>query len=117
MTRSILAIALAATTALGAAGTASADSYFGVIDSQRSSILDLGTVTSDAGGLVQIFDYNGNLLAEKSLRAGANRNVRVPLNSYPSSDVVAVLTDGTTVLDQQRVKVDRAHSGNRNTIE
>ncbi|SLN23887.1 hypothetical protein [Roseisalinus antarcticus] len=104
MTR-IIALALAAT--VSTASLASADSYFGIIDAQGgSSILDLGTVVSETGGVVEI--YKGDtVIGSQAVRAGANSNVRINVNATPVSDVTAVLRSGDQVLDEARIDISR----------
>ncbi|SLN23877.1 hypothetical protein [Roseisalinus antarcticus] len=106
MTRTI-ALALAAAATLGTATVASADSYFGIIDRQGdSAILDLGTVVSEADGVVEI--YNGDtLLGSSAVRAGANGNVRVNVNTPPLTDVTAQLRSGDAVLAERQIDISR----------
>jgi len=103
MTR-IIALAVAAT--LGTASLASANSYFGVIGQQGgSSILDLGTVVSESAGQVLIFEGE-RLIGSKTIRMGANTNVRVDVRTPPRRDVTAVLSSGNRVLAEQRIDID-----------
>ncbi len=89
-------IALAAAALVGSATFAAADSSFAYqrnLDS--SSILDLGTVTADAAGTVEVYDFRGGelgaLLGSQTVAAGANSNVRINVNDSPNFDVVAIL--------------------------
>ena len=103
MTRTI---ALALVAALGTASVAAADSYFGIIDTQGgSAILDLGTVTSDAAGYVEIYRAD-TLLGSEPIHAGANLDVRVDVGTAPVSDVTAVLVSDGQILDQTRINVN-----------
>ena len=79
---SIKKIALIAATIAGTASIASADSYFQLNERlQSSSILDLGTVRSEAAGVVEIYNYSGGqvgaLLGTEAVNMGANSDVRV----------------------------------------
>jgi len=104
MTFTKFATALVATATIGAATVAAADtSYFSY---QRTlpaeSRLDLGVVTSEGNGTVEIYDYRGGeigaLLGTKDVFAGANGNVFVNVGVRPSADVIAVLrVDGQAV--------------------
>lgn len=104
-----LTLALLATVAT--ASVASADSYFTHLDRHSGNgIVELGTVVSDAAGTVEIYDFNGGeagaLLGTSPVRTGANGNVRVNINSNPTSDLLAVLKSGDTVLAEKEVRVD-----------
>ena len=96
------AIAAAATAVLGTASVADT-SFFAYQDTlDNSPILELGTVTSEGNGVVEIYNFHGGqigaLLGSEEVRAGANANVRVPVGSAPNLDVIAVLkVDGQTV--------------------
>ena len=100
---SIKSIALIAATIAATSTAASADSYFTFgerLDS--SSVLDLGIVTSEAAGVVEIYDFSkgevGALLGSEPVNAGANADVRVNVGVSPSQDVIALLkVDGQTV--------------------
>lgn len=59
--------------------------------------IDIGLITADAPGMVTIYDYRtgerGEMFGSAPINAGANADVRVPLNCSPKDDVLAVLTD------------------------
>ncbi len=109
---SIKTIALIAATIAATASAASADSYFALgerLDS--SSILDLGLVTSEGAGVVEIYDFSkgevGRLLGTETVNAGANTDVRVNVGIRPTQDVIALLkVDGQTVA-QHDYDIDR----------
>ncbi len=100
---SIKSFALIAATIAATATAASADSYFAFgerLDS--SSVLDLGIVTAEGAGVVEIYDFGkgeiGALLGTETVNAGANADVRVNVGIRPSQDVIALLkVDGETV--------------------
>lgn len=102
MTFKTTALAAAAAAVLGTAAAADT-SFFAYQDSlDNSSILELGTVTSEGNGVVEIYSYHGGeigaLLGTEEVRAGANADVRVPLGAAPQLDVIAILkVDGQTV--------------------
>lgn len=100
---SIKTIALAAATVVATATVASADSYFQFGERLESkSVVDLGIVTAESAGVVEIYDYRtgeiGELLGTEAVNAGANADVRVNLGVAPKADVIALLKiDGETV--------------------
>lgn len=97
--------ALALVAALGTATVASADSYFGIIDShERGTTVELGTVTASAGGIVELYEA-GKLIGSEPLHAGANANVRVNVGAAPDTDLTALLISNGTVLDEARINV------------
>lgn len=100
---SIKSIALIAATIAATAGAASANQLPVVQDLDSGSTLELGTVTADRAGFVEIYDYRtgvrGDLLGVEALRAGANTNVKVDVGIFGNNDVLAVLKiDGQEVL-------------------
>ncbi|EAR52395.1 hypothetical protein OG2516_07957 [Oceanicola granulosus HTCC2516] len=108
--KNVLLATLLAT--LGTASVASADSYFSITEAQGdSAIIELGSVVSDADGSVDVYTLEGGelgtLIGSRSVHAGANTNVRVPVNSAPVGDVVAVLTANGEVLAETRIDIDR----------
>ena len=100
---SIKSIALVAATIAATSTAAAADSYFAFGERlESSSILDLGLVTSEDAGVVEIYDFSkgeaGALLGTQSVNAGANSDVRVNVGVRPTMDVIALLkVDGETV--------------------
>ena len=102
----IIALSLAA-----AALTASAAAADGYIDftserQDRGSVVALNTVTTDAGGVVEIYDFQGgeigDLLGSKNVMAGANSNVRVNIGAPSQTDAIALLkVDGEVVATQE----------------
>ena len=96
-------IALAAAALVGTASVAMADSSFSYQDTLADSpILDLGVVTSDGAGVVEVYDFRGGeigaLLGSERVAAGANADVRVNVNMAPTAGVIAVLkVDGQTL--------------------
>lgn len=98
----VLAAAVAATGSIAAA-----DNYFTLGDRlDNSTTVDLGTVTADAAGVVELYDYSlgeaGRLLGTTNVNAGANSYVRVNLGTHPREDVLAVLKiDGQVVAERE----------------
>jgi len=96
------ALAAAAIATLGTA-TLADNSFFSFQERLNDgSILELGTVTSEGNGVVEIYDYHGGeigaLLGSEDVHFGANANVRIPVGVAPNSDVIALLkVDGQTV--------------------
>jgi hypothetical protein len=96
------AIAAAAIATLGTASFADA-SYFEFQERlDADSVLELGTVTSQGNGVVEIYSFHGGelgaLLGSEAVTAGANSDVRVNVQRGPDHDVIAVLkVDGQTV--------------------
>lgn len=100
---SIKSIALIAATLAVTAGAASANQFTIGEDLDAGSTLELGTVTADGAGFVEIYDYHkgvrGDLLGIEAVRAGANTNVKVDVGIRGNKDVLAVLTvNGQEVL-------------------
>ncbi|WP_210528410.1 hypothetical protein [Rubellimicrobium arenae] len=101
----LLAAAFVAT-----AGVASASSYFGFNEVQSSSnLIQLGTVVSSGAGVVEVYDYRtgqeGRLLGSRTVRAGANTDVKISLAPAYTRDVLAVLKVDGDVVAQQVVRV------------
>jgi hypothetical protein len=105
---------LIATLALLAGSTtlASAESYFTLSDVQeRDGIIELGTISTDGDGMVQIYSYQngvkGPLVGWEALHAGANSETKVPLTSTPRTSALAELVvDGQVVASQHIRFVD-----------
>jgi len=97
----ILAAAVAMTTT-----AASADNSFGFGDTlDNRSTLDLDLVRSSSAGVVEIYDDAngklGRLLGTESVKAGANRDVRVNIGRRHNQDVIAVLKIGGQIVASQ----------------
>jgi hypothetical protein len=109
---SIKSIALVAATIAATASVASADSYFGFGERlESSSTLELGLVTSEGAGVVEIYDYAkgeiGKLLGTESVNAGANADVRVNVGIPPRQDVIALLKVGGVTVAERDFDIDR----------
>ena len=103
---SIKSIALIAATVALTAGTASANQFAFGEDLDAGSTLELGTVTANGAGFVEIYDYfggtRGDLLGVEEIRAGANTNVKVNVGIRGNNDVLAVLNvNGQEVLAKE----------------
>ena len=101
MLKHSLAIGLLAAISVGSA--ASAESYFTCMNPlDRDSSLELGTITSDGDGIVEVYDYRlgeqGELLGTVEVNEGANANVRLNLTMAPLGDLLAILTVGGEVV-------------------
>ena len=90
-----LAIGLLAAMSIGS--TAFADSYFTCMNPlPKEAMLELGTITSDGAGVVEVYDYHlgqqGDLLGTINVDQGANSDVRLNIGMPPLGDMLAVLT-------------------------
>ncbi len=110
MTKTI-ALALAATLALGTTAATAATEGFGLQKSaDEASSLTLDLVRSENGGSVQIFDFasgeRGVVLGDRMVSAGANNDVRINFDRQPFSDVIAVLYDADgNVTAERRITI------------
>ena len=72
--------------------------------------LELGTVTSDGPGTVEVYSYRlgqqGALLGSTPVKAGANTNVDVNLTAHPLEPVLVVLTDDTGTQDSTVIRFE-----------
>ena len=108
MTKLILAAAAAAL--VGSATVATADSYFSFNEAEMvSSTLELGTVRADAGGVIEVYDFNagklGALLGTETVNAGANYDVRVNVGATPFNDVIAQLKVNGEIADELEIDI------------
>ncbi|WP_458792382.1 hypothetical protein [Yoonia sp. MH D7] len=100
---SIKKFSLIAATLVATASTATAGNYFAFGENREAgSTLELGNVTSEANGVVRIYNYSngqqGALLGSKAVLAGANSDVRVNVGNNNAFAVLAVLeVDGQAV--------------------
>ena len=96
----------------GSATLASAETYFTTLsDVQgRDGIMELGTISSDADGMVQIYSYQagekGPMLGWQALSAGANSDVRVPVNTTPYTTALAEIVQNGQVIATQRIRIE-----------
>ncbi|HVG49415.1 MAG TPA: hypothetical protein VM899_14930 [Rubellimicrobium sp.] len=93
----------------GSASFAAADTFFTLSDVQeRDGIVELGTISSDSDGIVQIYSMDGGakgaLLGYEALRAGANSDTKVPLASTPRNSALAELLVNGEVVATQRIR-------------
>jgi hypothetical protein len=108
MKKLILALAALA----GSATLASADTYFTTLSDvqQRDGIMELGTISSDGDGVLQIYSYQagekGPMLGWQALSAGANADVRVPVNSTPYTTALAEIVVDGQVVTTQRIRIE-----------
>ena len=109
---SIKSFAIIAATIAATSTAASADSYFQFNDRlDGASVLDLGLVTAENKGIVEIYDFSkgelGALLGTETVNAGPNSNVRVNVGSRPSSDVIALLKVNGEIVAQRDYNIGR----------
>lgn len=105
-------LALSLTALVGSTALATADTYFSIPTRQeRDGIVELGTISSDADGLVQLYslvgDEKGPLVGWEDLHMGANEEVKVPLATTNVRTALAEI-----VLDGQVVATQRIHLEN-----
>ena len=104
-----LLLALAALA--GSVTLASAETYFTTLSTvqKHDGLIELGTISTDAAGMVQIYRYQagekGALLGWQPLRAGANPDVKVnvPLSSTPYTTALAEIVLNDQVVATQRI--------------
>lgn len=101
MFKNSLAIGLLAAMTLGSA--VSAESYFSCMSPlPKEASLELGTITSEGAGVVEVYDYRlgqqGEMLGAVEVSEGANADVRMDISMRPQGDVLALLkVDGEVV--------------------
>jgi len=92
---------------LAAAGTsvaAATNSNFFALHSAATSAksIDLGTVVASGDGTIEVYTYHagvqGDLLGTADVHYGTNQNVSVSLDMAPTTDVIAVLKVGGSVV-------------------
>lgn len=119
--KSILTLATVAflgTTGLVAAQeSGTAVDAFSLPQAQRDDgVIELGTVTAQADGVIEIYDAGdtemATILGSEPVTAGANTDVKVTLTTQPISDVVAVLRVNGEVVAQETIELDRGDDPN-----
>lgn len=103
----LVAFALATTTA------ASADTYLGLGHTlDDGNMLQLGQITADADGVVEIYDFHGGtvgeLLGSQDIHAGANSDVRVHTRQSVHRNVIAMIRIGGQVVVEKEFNVDNS---------
>ncbi|PUB15661.1 hypothetical protein [Yoonia sediminilitoris] len=101
MFKHTFAIGLLAAMSFGSA--AAAESYFTCMNPlPKEALLELGTITSEGDGVVEIYDYHlgakGKLLGTVDVSQGANSDVRMNIGMPPLGDVLAELKVGDEVV-------------------
>lgn len=103
-------IIIAAAAVVATASVASANSFDFDTRINTSDNLEIGIVSADNAGVLEIYDYRlgtqGRLLGTKDVRAGVNNDVRVPVGFAPAGDVLAVLTVNGQAVASQRFDVE-----------
>ena len=110
--KTVFALSLAALA--GSTTVAAADTYFTELSNvqKHDGMIELGTITTDAPGMVHIYRYQagekGALLGWEPLRAGANPDVKVnvPLSSTPYTTALAELVVDDQVVATQRIQLE-----------
>jgi hypothetical protein len=96
---------------IATAGMASASNTFGLNEVQSSGkLIEFGTVVATGDGVVELYEYQGaqqgRLLGSDTVRAGANRDVRVSVGVTAANNFLAVLKIDGDVVAQQIVRID-----------
>lgn len=89
-------VLFAAMTAMAIPTLSAAETYFSCSQTViEGSTISLGTITAEADGMVELFDYHGGAAGEKlgeaSLTAGANSDVRITGSTPIRDDVIAIV--------------------------
>jgi hypothetical protein len=110
MSRTFKSLILAAVAATSVAGAALADStayfsYGNVIDG--GTVIDLGTITAAADGVVTVVDVQGNVVGTTEIHAGANPSVRVNLGTNRLTSVVANIDIGGQTVASKAFQLSR----------
>lgn len=95
----------------GSPGLVAADTFFTLSQVQeRDGLVDLGTISTDEDGIVQIYSLDGGergpLLGYEALRAGANSDTKVRLTSTPRNSAMAELVVDGMVVASQRLRFE-----------
>jgi len=105
-------IAVGGIIAISLASVASAESYFAHVQQviEKEAMLELGTITSDGDGVVDIYDYHhgavGKMLGSFKVNAGANPDVRFDIGMPPLGDLLAILNVGGKIVATHVYHVD-----------
>ena len=77
-----------------------------VMEQDRSSQVELGTVRATDNGVVEIYSFHkgevGDLLGSEMVHAGANLQVDVDI-ARPATDAIAILKVGGQTVDTQEI--------------
>ena len=99
----IRSIAVGGLALISLASVASAESYFvhmGRLPTE--AMLELGTITSDGDGVVEIYNYRfgekGKMLGSFKVNAGANPDVRFDIGMPPLGNLLAILNVGGKIV-------------------
>lgn len=101
-------LTIAAATLAASATFASADSYISnfVMEQDRGSQIELGTVRAAGNGVVEIYSFHkgkvGALLGSEAVMAGANLDVDVDIRR-PGTDAIAFLKVNGQIVDTQEI--------------
>ncbi|WP_341365674.1 hypothetical protein [Yoonia sp. BS5-3] len=102
---------IAVIAALCAPATVWADTYFENGHTlEASDMLDLGLITSDGAGQVEVYDFHtgeiGALLGTENIHEGANTDVRVSTGLPVRRDVLVVVRVDGQVLAEKAFEVN-----------
>lgn len=90
------------------ASVASADSYISnfVMEQDRGSQVELGTVRAAGNGVVEVYSFHkgeiGTILGSEAIMAGANLDVDVDI-LRPATDAIAILKVDGQIVDTQEI--------------
>jgi len=90
------------------ASVASADSYISnfVMEQDRGSEVELGTVRAAGNGVVEVYSFHkgeiGTILGSEAVMAGANLDVDVDI-LRPAKDAIAILKVDGQIVDTQEI--------------
>ncbi|MCP1168889.1 hypothetical protein NHG85_10195 [Limimaricola sp. ASW11-118] len=106
----LLAVAIFATSAMGASAMTGENAFQSLSRiHQQTSIVDVGIVRSESSGIVEIYTRGPDgamiLVGSEPVHAGANSNVRVHVSQPVRRDLLAVLRVNGKVLATHRFDV------------
>jgi hypothetical protein len=92
------------------ATVSTADTFFGLgANLESGNLLRLGTITADADGFVEVYDYHrgavGALLGVEDIHFGANTDVRVHTQLPVYRNVIAMVRIGNQVVAEKAFDV------------
>ena len=77
---------------------------------ERDGIVELGTISSDGDGIVQLYSLTGGekgaMIGWEGLHAGANEEVKVPLTTTNVRTALAEIVLDGQVVATQRIRLE-----------